>query len=130
MWSQRLLSKLRFDTILPKKVLKVLASSSLFVIVLLISLNVMHSLWKAFTEKRELKVLQSFLLSVTILLFKFPRLSLLFLHKILTQRFLCLLGVIHIWRPLCGWGEGRGGIKENWICALNRHSDESKINII
>ena len=89
----------------------------------------MHSLWKAFTEKRELKVLQNFLLSVTILLFKFPRLSLLFLHKILTQRFLCLLGVIHIWRPLCGWGERGGGIKENCICALNRHPDESKINI-
>ena len=63
MWSPRLLSKLRFDTILPKKVLKVLASSSLFVIVLLLSLNVMHSLWKAFTEKRELKVLQNLSLS-------------------------------------------------------------------
>ena len=51
----------------------------------------MHSLRKAFLEKRGLIVFQNFLVSVTILLFKFPKCSLLFLRKILTQRFLCLL---------------------------------------
>ena len=61
---------LRLGTILLKNVLNVSASSALFVIVLLLSFNVMHSLWKVFSEKRGLKVFQNFLLSVTILLFK------------------------------------------------------------
>ena len=82
---------LRLDTILLKNVLNVSASFTLFVIVLLLSFNVMHSLRKAFLEKRGLIVFQNFLVSVTILLFKFPKCSLLFLRKILTQRFLCLL---------------------------------------
>ena len=86
-----LLSMLRLGTILLKNVLNVSASSSLFLIVLLLSFNVMHSLWKAFSEKRGIVVSQNFLLSVTIFLFKFPKQSLLFLRKILTQRFLCLL---------------------------------------
>ena len=57
-------------TILLKNILNVSASSLLFVIVLLLSFNVMHSLWKDFSEKRGLIVFQNFLLSVTILLFK------------------------------------------------------------
>ena len=89
--SPRLLSMLRLDTILLKNVLNVSASFTLFVIVLLLSFNVMHSLRKAFLEKRGLIVFQNFLVSVTILLFKFPKCSLLFIRKILTQRFLCLL---------------------------------------
>ena len=84
---------LRLDTILLKNVLNVSASSSLLVIALLLSFNVMHSLWKASSEKRGLIVFQNFLLSVTILLFKFPKQSLLFLRKILTQRFLCFIFV-------------------------------------
>ena len=68
--SPRLLSMLRFGTILLKNVLNVSSSSSLFVIVLLLSFNVMHSLWKAFSEKRELIVFQTFLLSVAILSFR------------------------------------------------------------
>ena len=54
--SPRLLSMLRLGTILLKNVLNVSASSTLFVIVLLLSFNVMHSLWKAFSEKRGLIV--------------------------------------------------------------------------
>ena len=74
---------LRLGTILLRNALKVSASSSLFVFVLLLSFNVMHSLWEVFLE--------SFLLSVTILLFQFPKESLLFLRKTLTQRFTFLL---------------------------------------
>ena len=62
----RLLSMLRLGTILLKNVLNVSASRSLFVIVLLFSFNVMHSLWKAFSKKRGLTVFQNFLLSVEI----------------------------------------------------------------
>ena len=51
----------------------------------------MHFLWKAFSEKRGLEVFQNFLLSVIVLLFTFPKWSLLFLRKIFMQRFLCLL---------------------------------------
>ena len=43
----RLLSMLRLGTILLKNVLNILASSSLFSIFLLLSFNVMHSLWEA-----------------------------------------------------------------------------------
>ena len=50
--SPRLLSTLKLGTILLKYVLNVSASSSLFVIVSVLSLNVAHSLWKAFSEKR------------------------------------------------------------------------------
>ena len=64
---------LRLGTILLKNVLNVSASSTLFVIVLLLSFNVMRSLWKAFLEKRGLMVFQNFLLLVTILLFKLPK---------------------------------------------------------
>ena len=71
--SPRLLSMLRLGTILLKNVLNVSASSTLFVIVLLLSFNVMHSLWKAFSEKRRLIVFQNFLLSVRILFFKLPK---------------------------------------------------------
>ena len=77
--SPRLLSMLRLGTILLKNVLNVSASSTLFVIFLLLSFNVMHSLWKAFLEKRGLsKIFQNFLLSVTILLFKLPKQPLVF----------------------------------------------------
>ena len=62
----RLLSMLRLSTILLKNVLNVSASRSLFVIVLLFSFNVMHSLWKAFSKKRGLTVFQNFLLPVAI----------------------------------------------------------------
>ena len=47
---------LRLDIILLKNVLNVSASSSLLVIALLLSFNVMHSLWKASSEKRGLIV--------------------------------------------------------------------------
>ena len=70
--SPRLLSMLRLGTILLKNVLNVSASSTLFAIVLLFPFNVMDSLWKVFYEKRGLTVFQNFLLSLTILLFKFP----------------------------------------------------------
>ena len=71
--SSRLLSMLQLSTVLLKNILNVSASSTLFVIVLLVSFNVMHSLWKAFLEKRGLIVFQHFLLSATILLSKFPK---------------------------------------------------------
>ena len=71
--SLRLLSMLRLGTILLKNVLNVSARSTLFVIVLLLSFNVMDSLWKAFSEKRPLIVFQSFLSSVKILLFKLTK---------------------------------------------------------
>ena len=47
-----------------------------YVIVLL------HFLWKSFSEKGGLIVFQTFLLSVTILLFKFPKLHKLFVMKL------------------------------------------------
>ena len=53
--SPRLWSMLRLGTILLKNVLNAPASFTLFVIVLLHSFNVMHSLWKVFSEKRGLK---------------------------------------------------------------------------
>ena len=71
--SPRLLSMLKLGTVLLKNVLNVSASSILFVIVLLLSFNVIHSLWKSFSEKRGVIVFQNFLLLVTILLFKFPK---------------------------------------------------------
>ena len=64
---------LRLGRILLKNVLNVSASSTLFVIVLLIFFNVMHSLWKAFSEKRGVILFQNFLLSVIVLQFKIPK---------------------------------------------------------
>ena len=71
--SARLLSMFRLGTILLKNVLNVSAISALFVIVLLLYFNVIHSPWKAFSKKRGPIVFQNFLLSVTILLFKLPK---------------------------------------------------------
>ena len=59
---------LRLGTMLLENVLNVSATSTLFVIVLLLSFNAMHFLWKGFLGKRGLVVFQIFLLSVTILL--------------------------------------------------------------
>ena len=53
-----------------KNVLNVSASSSLFVIILLLSFNVMNSLWKVFSDKRGPIVFQIFLLSVFCLSFR------------------------------------------------------------
>ena len=58
--SPRLLPMLKLGTILLKNVLNVSASSSLFVTVLLLYLNVMHSLWKTFSDKRGPTVLKHF----------------------------------------------------------------------
>ena len=69
--SSRLLSKLRLGTISLKSILNVSASSSLFIIFLLLSFNVMYSLWKFFLEKIGLLFLQNFLLSVTTLFLSF-----------------------------------------------------------
>ena len=71
--SRRLLSTLRLGTILLKNLLNVSASCTLFVIVLLLSFNVMHSLGKAYSEERGLIVFQNLNLSVTILLIKLPK---------------------------------------------------------
>ena len=68
--SPRLLSMTRLGTILLKNVLNVSASSSLFVIILLLSFNVMNSLWKVFSDKRGPIVFQIFLLSVFCLSFR------------------------------------------------------------
>ena len=57
---------MRFDTILMNYGLNIPASASLFVIVLLLSFNVMHSPQKSFAKKRRLIVFQKFLLSVAI----------------------------------------------------------------
>ena len=64
--SLSLLSMLILGTVLQKNLLNISTRSSLFVIVLLLSFNVMHSLWRAFSEKRELIVFQNFLLSVLV----------------------------------------------------------------
>ena len=69
-FSPRLLSMTRLGTILLKNVLNVSASSSLFVIILLLSFNVMNSLWKVFSDKRGPIVFQIFLLSVFCLSFR------------------------------------------------------------
>ena len=53
---------------LRKKVLKVSASSLLFVILLLLTFSVIVSLRNAFSENRELIVCQNFVLSETTLL--------------------------------------------------------------
>ena len=52
--SPRLLSKLGVGKILLKCMLKVSASSSLIVIISLLSFNVIHCLWKVFSEKTGL----------------------------------------------------------------------------
>ena len=57
-----------------KNVLNVSAASfSLFEIALVPLFNVKHSLWKAFLKKTGLIVFKNFLLTVAILLFKFPK---------------------------------------------------------
>ena len=71
--SKIIMFMLRLGTILLKNVLNVSASSTLFVIVLLIFFNVMHSLWKAFSEKRGVILFQNFLLSVIVFQFKIPK---------------------------------------------------------
>ena len=58
--SPRLLPMLKLGTILLKNILNISASYSIFVIVLLLYLNVMHSLWKAFLDKRGPTVLKRF----------------------------------------------------------------------
>ena len=68
--SPRLLSMSRLGMILLKNVLNVLASSSLFVSILLLSFNVMNSLWKVFSDKRGPIVFQIFLLSAFCLSFR------------------------------------------------------------
>ena len=67
----KIILMLRLGTILLKNVLNVSATSSLFVIVLLLFFDVVHSLWKVFSTKRGLIVFQNFLSLVAILLFKF-----------------------------------------------------------
>ena len=83
------MSKLSWGTILLINVLSASASFSLFVIVLLLSFNIMHSLWKALSEKKGLTVFENFLLSVTILLLKFPRLC--FFHVSIYFKFFDLV---------------------------------------
>ena len=61
----RVLSISNFSTSLLKCLLKISASSSLLLIVWLLLFKIIDSLWKAFSEKRELKVFQNFLLSET-----------------------------------------------------------------
>ena len=67
--STKLLSNFRFWVILLKKVLKVSASSRLFVTVLLLSFSITVSLRTAFFENRGLIVCQNLLLSEITLLF-------------------------------------------------------------
>ena len=57
--SPRLLSKLRLGTISLKSIFNVSASSSLFVILLLLYFNVMNSLWNFFLEKIGLLFFQN-----------------------------------------------------------------------
>ena len=67
---------LRLGTILLRNILNVSASYPLFVIVLLFSFNAMHSLWKAFLEKRGLTVfLLSFRNSLSYFYTKYQALS-------------------------------------------------------
>ena len=89
--SPRLLPKLGLSTILLKCALNVSASWLLFVIVSLLFFNVIHSLLKAFPEKRGLIVFQNFLLSLKSSFSEFRKQSSLFLRQILTQRFVRLL---------------------------------------
>ena len=89
--SPRLLPKLGLSTILLKCALNVSASWLLFVIVSLLFFNVIHSLLKAFPEKRGLIVFQNFLLSLKSSFSEFRKQSSSFLRQILTQRFVCLL---------------------------------------
>ena len=89
--SPRLLPKLGLSTILLKCALNVSASWLLFVIVSLLFFNVIHSLLKAFSEKRGLIVFQNFLLSLKSSFSEFRKQSSLFLRQILTQRFVRLL---------------------------------------
>ena len=67
--STKLLFILRFLVMLLKKVLKVSASSWLFVIVLLLSFRIIVSLQNAFSENRGLIVCQNILLSEATWLF-------------------------------------------------------------
>ena len=67
--STKLLFILRFLVMLLKKVLKVSASSWLFVIVLLLSFRIIVSLQNAFSENRGLTVCQNILLSEATWLF-------------------------------------------------------------
>ena len=89
--SPRLLPKLGLSTILLKCALNVSASWLLFVIVSLLFFNVIHSLLKAFPEKRGLIGFQNFLLSLKSSFSEFRKQSSSFLRQILTQRFVCLL---------------------------------------
>ena len=84
----RVLSISKFSSSLLKCFLKISASSSLCLIVLLLLFKIIDSLWIAFSEKRGPTVFHNFLLSETTLWSSFPKKRLIVLRSKLTQKFI------------------------------------------